>query len=465
MIVEGAYPYVVGGVSIWIQELISHLPDIDFVLWTVVPEKDQPYKFKLPQNVVQVSEIVLSEKLHSGKRRRRVHKQWKAIHDVHHQMDNGDMSGFEELYRQLSPDNPAALSPENLFRDLHGWQLITEKYNSNHPISPFVDYYWAWRATHIPMFQMMQAPIPEADLYHAVSTGYAGLLGTIAKVATTRSFILTEHGIYAKEREVEINQSDLYVGYQKRMWKKNFLGLAKIAYAHADRIFSLFQRNQRIQIQFGAPPERCEVIPNGIRVRDYESIHPRPHDGFNVGYIGRMVPIKDVKTFIMAARIILNKIPEAHFYLIGPQDEDDDYYQELLVLVETLDLQTAVTFTGKVDVKEYFPILDVLCLSSIKEAQPLSVIESLVAGVPVVATKVGDVEEILQEDGIIVPPKSPDDMAAGVVRFATDPDFRQRCIDNGRERAIRTYDLDSLIERYREIYHEHAAREVQQWQA
>jgi len=85
-----------------------------------------------------------------------------------------------------------------------------------------------------------------------------------------------------------------------------------------------------------------------------------------------------------------------------------------------------IEFTGKVDVKNYFPILDVLCLTSVKEAQPLSIIEAMVAGVPVVATRVGDVEDILQDDGIVVPPKRPDKLADGVIRFASDPERSSR---------------------------------------
>ena len=465
LIVEGAYPYVFGGVSIWIQQLISDLPEIDFVLWTVIPEKGQPYKFKLPGNVVEVEEIALSEKLRSGKRKRHVQSQWEIIRNFHNQLERGNVDQFESFCRQFIPHEPRALAPENLFRDFQGWQLITEKYNLHHPISPFVQYYWAWRAVHIPMFQMLQAPIPQADVYHAVSTGYAGFLGAIAKVVNRKPFLLTEHGIYTKEREIEINQSELYVGYQKRMWKKNFRGLARIAYAHADLIIALFRRNQEIQIQMGAPPERCQVIPNGIRVRDFQDIKPKPHKGFNVGFIGRMVPIKDVKNFIMAARIIKDEISAAHFYLIGPQEERDDYYQELLLMVDNLELKNEITFTGEVDVKKYFPILDVLCLSSIKEAQPLSVIEALVAGVPVVATDVGDVADILQNDGIVVSPKKPDKMAEGVIQFATDPKFRKRCIQWGRARARRDYDLDKIIQRYRELYQRYGTKEVVQWRA
>ncbi len=440
------------------------MPDIEFLLWTIVPEKGQKYKFELPENVVDLVEISLSDKLHALKKKRRTQQQWKIIEDFHDHMNNGQLKHFDKFYQQLSPTEPKALTTENLFKDFQGWELLTKKYNINHPISPFIDYYWAWRATHIPMFQMIQTYVPNADLYHAISTGYAGLLGAIAKAKTKKPFILTEHGIYSKEREMEINQSDLFKGYQKRMWKKNYNSLSKITYEHADKIIALFHRNRDIQIQAGASADKCIVIPNGIHVKDFTSISKNSHTGFNIGFIGRMVPIKDVKNFIMAARIIKDDLPKAHFYLIGPQDENPKYFKELLILVDNLKLKESVTFTGKVDVKKYFPILDAFCLTSIKEAQPLSIIESMIAGVPVVATDVGDVSHILLHDGIVVAPKSPDKIALGVLRYATDPAFKRECVEQGRERAIKDYDLNTLINRYGDIYKQYAENEVAEWQ-
>ncbi|MCH8127107.1 GT4 family glycosyltransferase PelF [candidate division KSB1 bacterium] len=464
-IIEGAYPYVFGGVSIWLQQLISNLPEVEFVLWTIVPKKNQPSKFKFPKNVVDMHEVVLENKLKNHTKRYHVNKQWKTIHQFHDKMENGEICQFAEFYKQFSRNEPNALSLENIFKDFQGWELLTEKYNKNHPIMPFIDYYWSWRATHLPLLKMFQAEIPDADIYHAVSTGYAGLLGAIAKVNTGKPFILTEHGIYAKERELEINQSKNYAGYNNRMWKKMFHSLAQIAYVHADKIIALFKRNQELQIHLGAPQDRCEVIPNGIRIEQYKDIQPHKHKGFNVGFIGRMVAIKDVKSFIMAARIIKDQIKDAHFYLIGPQEEQTEYYKELLILVQNLDLKDSVTFTGKVDVKKFFPILDVLCLSSIKEAQPLALIESLMAGVPIVATKVGNVEDILLDDGIVVPPKSPENMADGVMKFAHNSKYRLECIKRGRERAILDYDLDRLIHRYEEIYEQYNVQEKAKWLA
>lgn len=465
LIVEGAYPYVVGGVSVWLQDLISNLPNFEFVLWTIVPERGQKHKFKMPENVVDLVEISLSDKLVHKKRKRNIKSQWNIIHNFHSQTDKKHQNMFDHLYHQISPDEPKALAPANLFKDFQGWELLTKKYRINHPISPFIQYYWAWRATHTPIFQMMQTAVPDADLYHSISTGYAGLLGVIAKVKNKRPFILTEHGIYTKEREMEINQSELFKGYQKQMAKKIYSNLSKLAYDHADKIIALYQRNVDIQIQMGAPAEKCQAIPNGIQVKNFSSITRKPHSGFNVGFIGRMVPIKDVKNFLMASRIIKDEIPNSKFLLIGPTDEDEKYYNELLILVDNLKMKESVTFTGRVDVKEYLPILDVLCLTSIKEAQPLTLIEALLAGVPSVATDVGDVANILQDDGIVVPPKSPEKLAQGVIRFASDPAYKRECVRQGKERAMRDYDLNSLIQRYGDIYHQYGSKEAEKWQA
>ncbi len=460
LIVEGAYPYVVGGVSVWVHQLIQHLPHIRFVLWTISAESGLPHKYKLPSNVVELKEIALDKKLRFQSRRPFVQKIWKQIQAFHRQMDEGQFNQFHHFVHHFLKHNPDRIPLENIFKDYEGWDLIKEMYSKHHPISPFVQYYWTWRATHIPLFKLLQADIPDADLYHAVSTGYAGFLGAIAKIHTGRPFILTEHGIYAKEREMEINQSGQYQGYQKKMWKHLFFGLSKISYEYADLIIALFQKNQRLQIKLGAPPERCHVIPNGVQVEAFLRIKPQPHDTFNVGFIGRMVPIKDVKTFVLAARMVADALPNARFYLIGPQDERSDYVRELHILIGNLGLSERITFTGKVDVKAYFPLLDVLCLTSVKEAQPLSIIEAMLAGVPVVATRVGDVEDILQHHGIVVPPKRPDKLAEGIIRFARDSEFRRSCVEKGRERAYSTYNLKDLIQRYAEIYQDFGKREA-----
>ena len=82
-----------------------------------------------------------------------------------------------------------------------------------------------------------------------------------------------------------------------------------------------------------------------------------------------------------------------------------------------------------------------------------------------VATKVGNVEDILLDDGIVVPPKSPENMADGVIKFAHNSKYRLECIKRGRDRAILDYDLDRLIHRYAEIYEQYNVQEKAKWLA
>jgi glycosyltransferase involved in cell wall biosynthesis len=156
------------------------------------------------------------------------------------------------------------------------------------------------------------------------------------------------------------------------------------------------------------------VIPNGIDVARYSSVQRIKKQGFHIGLVGRVVPIKDIKTFISCCKVISQHIPEALFYCIGPTDEDPDYYEDCMKLVKSLRIEDRFFFTGRQNVLEYYAYLDVMLLTSIREAQPLVILEAWSAGVPVVATKVGNVAEMLDYDErFLSPSKDPDTLARG----------------------------------------------------
>ncbi len=455
LILEGSYPYTVGGVAEWTHKLIQGLPEEEFVLWTISPTGREKSRYQLPENVVEVRRIGLAEPAQpdlptSGDPQ----EGWNEIAAFHLEMADGDFDRFTSVIMQTSEPRGRSLNLENLLRDKQGWRLVTHFHRHNMPIEPFVDYYWSWMATHMPVFKMLQQDPPQADLYHAVSTGYAGLLGAMAKVRTGKPFLLTEHGIYAKEREMEIYGSDLVKGYQKKMWHKMFVGLARIAYNHADQIVALFERNRKIQIELGAPPPKTRVIPNGIEVERFAQIHrngrpPVPE----IGLVGRVTPIKDIKTFILSAKILKERFPSARFSVIGPTEESSDYYRECVQLTKHLGLDGHLTFTGRADVRSYYERLDLLMLTSVKEAQPLVLIEAMTAGVPIVATDVGDVRDLLQNDGLVVPPKAPDELANAATQLLSDPARARAMARRARERALRQYDIRKIWRDYATLYH------------
>ncbi len=455
LILEGSYPFTVGGVAEWTHRLIQGLPNEEFVLWTISPTGNEEFRYELPENVVEVRRVGLaSSPDYEAPTRGDRQEGWNEIAAFHLELFEGDYDRFGSVVMQVSEPGTRSLNLRHLLRDKQGWRLVTHFHRHNMPIEPFVDYYWSWMATHMPVFKMLQQEPPEADLYHAVSTGYAGLLGAMAKVRTGKPFLLTEHGIYAKEREMEIYGSGLVKGYQKKMWNKMFRGLAKIAYDQADQIVALFERNRKAQIELGAPPTKTRVIPNGIEVERFADIHRNGREPVpEVGFVGRVAPIKDVKTFILGARILRDRFPTARFTVVGPTDESPEYYRDCVELTRHLGLEGRLTFTGRADVRPYYERFDLLMLTSVKEAQPLTLIEAMTAGVPIVATDVGDVRDLLQGDGLVVPPKDPDELAKAAIQLLSNPARARAMAKRARERALRQYDIRKIWRDYAALYH------------
>ena len=114
-----------------------------------------------------------------------------------------------------------------------------------------------------------------------------------------------------------------------------------------------------------------------------------------LGLIGRVVPIKDIVTCIRAAAHVRDAVPDAEVLIIGPTDEDPQYFEDCKALVEELGLGDTVRFTGRMNILDALAQLDVVLLSSISEAQPLVLLEAGAAGLPCVTTDVGSCREII----------------------------------------------------------------------
>ena len=210
-----------------------------------------------------------------------------------------------------------------------------------------------------------------------------------------RPMLLTEHGIYSRERRMEIDQAEwIYVqrqapmtlsagpGFFKELWARLFERLSRITYVQADRIVTIFEGNRQAQIRDGADPAKTLVVPNGLDVGPLSAL-PRvePAAGeFRIGFVGRVVPIKDVKTFIRAVKIVVTAHPGASAVIAGPGDEDPEYLGECQALAATLGISERVEFTGRVDVKQIYPRVDVLVLTSISEGLPLVILEAAAVG-------------------------------------------------------------------------------------
>jgi glycosyltransferase involved in cell wall biosynthesis len=293
--------------------------------------------------------------------------------------------------------------------------------------------------------------------------------------------LLTEHGIYTNERRIEITMADWLQGdavpslsIERRhrdlrdLWIDTFTSYSRATYAAASTIITLYEGNAELQVQDGADPGKLRVIPNGIEV-PVDQQRSRPADSPpTVALIGRVVPIKDIKTFLRSCAILREFVPDVRVWVLGPLDEDPDYVAECRQLASRLDLEATVEFKGPVALADYYPRIDVVVLTSVSEAQPLVILEAAAVGVPSVATDVGSCREMIlgRSDeqpsfgpaGAVTPLANPAATADAIRRLLTDGAFYQRCSEAARARVRSYYDKPKLDRAYAELYRDQIER-------
>lgn len=492
LILEGTYPFVAGGVSSWVHGLILGMPDLSFgLIFLGASNERREKKYTLPPNVTFLFEIDLFEYLPDSfpplKKKSRRHRE-KAIAAVEQfclDLLDGHMASFDRVFEVLSA---GILSIRDLAYSGLSWKLLKKVYDTRAGELSFIDFFWTWRYTTLPLLNLFYPRIPPARLYHSICTGWAGYLGVITKKRYNVPLLLTEHGIYLNERRIEISNSDWLdiktkeddlaihtdMGHFKRMWIGLFNSMVKLCYDHCDAIFTLHDGNRQMQINSGASPNLIEVIPNGV---DVKKLTPRSESRkaraggkekkrtFRIGFVGRVVPIKDVKTLIRACRRVIDELPDTEVLLMGPTDEDEEYFTECQSLVELLQLGSKLRFLGRVNVHKFYPTLDVQVLTSISEGQPLVILEGYCYGVPVVATSVGACQEMIEgvslEDralgpsGFVTRIGSPEETAGALLKILHNPALRGQMAESSRQRVRRFYDYSRMIARYRDIYETH----------
>ncbi len=482
LILEGTYPYVAGGVSSWVYELIRRMPDITFSILYLGPHRPQVKKmhYKMPNNIVEFREFYLFDYLvQSEKKKRKGKDDFQLIGDFLVCLKNNDTALFKDLVRLVGDKETRTIDLMDLSYSYDAWKVLCRLYEHEGHEASFMDYFWTWRFIYLPFFSLLRAPLLSARLYHTVSTGYAGVLGSLCKLQQNRPLLLTEHGIYTRERKIEVSQADWIYSesakeikvvedkdFFKDWWLSLFAFFSKLTYDTSDEIITLFEGNRQIQLEDGADPLKTSVIPNGIDVGHLMSLKKEPRDGnFRVGFMGRVVPIKDVKTFIRACQMVHEDMGNVEFFIMGPTDEDEDYYDECVQLTKMEKLQDVVHFTGKVRISEYYPKMDVIVLTSISEAQPLVLLEAMACGIPVVATDVGACSELLfgrtaddkllGQSGIITELCNPYETAKAIIDILKDPRMFEKMSQIGRKRILTYYQLDDVIAKYRLHYYDY----------
>ena len=467
MILEGSYPFVRGGVSKWVDDMIRAMPEHEFIIWAVgdSEEKRGKYVVDLPPNVVAVQEAFLDTAL---KHRVRRNSNVRITPDQKETISQLVRCGSPNLNILLNTFGTKAVNPVELFMSEAFLEIIKEFCADEFPFAGFTDLFWTVRSMFIPLLYLISQPMPEADLYHSCSTGYAGILGAFASMKYDKPYVVTEHGIYTREREEEILSADWVVSYFKELWISMFYMFSRFAYQKAHRITSLFQRAAIIQEDLGCPPEKISVIGNGIRVEDFKGIPRKKENGWiDIAAIVRIAPIKDIKTMIYSFSQLKQETKNTRLHILGAVD-DEEYYQECLSLIDYLDVKDII-FPGFVDIKKYLENIDFTLLTSLSEGQPYAIIESMAAGLPLVSTDVGSCRELIEGDkddrfgpaGIFVTPMHQSEMLEALLEMGENKKMRARMSTAGRQRVNAYYNLEGMVDKYQATYQ----KAIEIWQA
>lgn len=472
VICEGSYPFVAGGVSSWLQELMLNMPQHEFVVWAVAAQEKQRghYMYTTPPNIVSIRDEYLDAVTNEPmKRRHRPYRLNTKQSEAVRALLSCRSPDWETIFHLFGYDRKKNLS-FLLSQDF--LKLLTDICAEDYPFVGFTDYFWTIRSMFLPLLYLLGGALPEADLYHSVSAGYAGVLGAMAAARYKKPFVLTEHGIYTREREEEILRTDWVPPHFKDLWINMFYMFTRCAYDAADCVTSLFHRANLIQQEIGCAAKKCRVIGNGVHTERFALIPEKAEDGWtDIGAVVRIVPIKDIKTMLYAFSLVCAQRDHVRLHILGPMDEDEDYYEECLQLMHDLELEHVV-FTGRVDVKAYLEKIDFTLLTSISEGQPLAVLEAMAAGRAVVATDVGNCRELLEgvndeygNAGICVPVMHQGALAEAMLTLCENAKLRRQMGVNGQKRVTALYGYGQMLKKYHQVYADAATLSGQRWNA
>jgi glycosyltransferase involved in cell wall biosynthesis len=175
-----------------------------------------------------------------------------------------------------------------------------------------------------------------------------------------------------------------------------------------------------------------------------------------IAVLSRVSPIKGLEYFLDAAAVVSAKIPDARFLIVGKADTRDAGYQrQLEAHADRLGLSRRVVFTGlRMDVPELLDDVSVSVLPSLSEGLSNVLLESMAAGVPVVATRVGGSPEVVEDGvtGLLVPPRDADGLARAILRLQEDREMAARVGQAGRARVVERFSIADMVRRTEQLY-------------
>lgn len=282
---------------------------------------------------------------------------------------------------------------------------------------------------------------------HTAKAGTAGRLA--ARLARVPIVLHTFHG-------------HVFHGYFSPRKTRAFIYIERALARLSDRIVTVSEGQRAELTAYGiAPLDKIAVVPLGFELD--ELLHCQPHRGELraelgltadtplVGIIARLTAVKNHHLFLETARLIAQEEPATRFLVVG----DGELRGELESYARELSLADQVLFLGwRADMPRIYADLDVVALTSHNEGTPVSLIEGMAAGVPVVSTAVGGVPDIVADGvyGYLVPPDDAEGLARAIVSLIRDREKAQAMGQAGREATSERFGVERLISDVERLY-------------
>jgi glycosyltransferase involved in cell wall biosynthesis len=457
-----------GGVSVWCDRLIRELPDIEFAVYAIAPTAGRDQQWTLPANVVLIDATDLNQSVgrrfdrYDPKARREFLQAFDrlliAILEAPTRHEKSFLEALHALFiagREI-PITVGVRSPE-------AFELTRLRWNER-SVGDRLD-----QMGRPSLFDILEVTsslsrfltaleiVPEGDVVHSTAAGLGALSAFAARWEHGTPCLLTEHGIYLRERYLEAQKSDVaerVAAFQLLFFRR----LNDASLQTFDLITPVSDYNRRWELELGADQASIRTIHNGVDPTLFPEIVDEPSVP-TVSWLGRVDPLKDVINLIEAFAEVRELVPGAKLRLFGPVSEgNEDYYSLCLKTIDDLALREDVAFEGLISPPTVaFRAGHVVALSSISEGFPFTVLEAMMSGRATVSTDVGGVAEAVGKAGLLVPPRDSSAMAAALVRVLTDDELRLRLGAAARKRVRGRFTLGQMVDQYRDVYGELAA--------
>lgn len=473
LVSEGTYPYAMGGVSIWCEQLIRGIPDYRWEVVALTVDGTEESVFAPPGNLDGVHAIPLWGGPQPGRRPRpgegtRPGAAFTESYEVFlralvtpvdsARVEEGAVSrslfllalrGFYEYAAAGGDLSAALLSNEALEMMLAAWREL--RIDETAPVPTVADAVQAaWLIEH--MLRPLSAPVIEADIVHCSMNGLSTLVAMAAKWRYGTPIVMSEHGIYLRERYISYLHED--TSHAVRVLALSFFrSLAGAAYLITDVLAPHSAYNRRWQLHNGADPERMWTMYNGVEPAEFPAATSEPQVP-TIAFMGRIDPLKDLHTLIRAFALVRQEIPAARLRIFGGTPAVNRIYHESCeALIEELGLTGSAVLEGRIgNAVDAYHAGSIVALTSISEGFPYTVVEAMACGRPTVCTNVGGVAEAVGDTGIVVPPRDHAAVAQACVKLLRDDDLRFNLGFAARARVLEHFTLRQSLQMYRNVY-------------